>query len=824
MRIFHRSLIFALLSAAIVAAAARAQTDLQVLKSGPSEAAAGADVTYDITLMNLGPDPSADPTLTDPIPAGMTFVSFTQNSGPAFSCTTPVLGDSIGTISCTIAILSAGQSANFSAVFNIPPSTAPGTYFTNIATGADPADENSENDSGIAVTSTPPPPSADMGILKSGPSSAGSDTDVVFQISVTNGGPNPGSNVTFSDTLPGTMTFVTLTQTSGPAMSCSTPAGGSGGTINCTAVTFAAGATATFTLTGHIPPGTPSGTVYSNTTTVSSSWADPNPENNTGIAQVTVSDVDLSVTKTGSAAATAGSDITYTLTVTNAGPDTATNVVMTDALPAGTTFVSSTQDTGPAGLCSSPPPGSNGTVLCSIALLPSSTSAQFTLIINIGNATSITNTVTVAGENYDPNPANNSASVSTTVAQIADIAVTKTGPATAAAGMDVTYTITVTNAGPSNAANVSLSDPLPAGTTFVSRTQTSGPTFTCNTPGATLTCTIALLPSGASAGFTLVVHVTPSTANGTVLTNTATVSSTTTDPAPGNNVSSTNATVSAAADLAVTKTGPLTVTAGSNVTYTVSVTNNGPADAANVVLTDALPANTTFVSATQTSGPAFSCTTLAGNTTCTAASLLTGASVTFSFVFTVSLTATGTISNTATVTSATTDPAPANNSATATTPIGAILTDVAITKIASATAFTGGTNVTYTITVTNNGPGIALGTTVTDVVPAGATFVSATPSQGSCSGTTTVTCALGTLAASATATIPLVVTLPAAGPVSNTATVTMSASNVDTNPANNSSTSTVGVFGSDVPALSPLALALLGFTLAAVAFFTQRLR
>src|ERR1700680_4236927 len=62
------------------------------------------------------------------------------------------------------------------------------------------------------------------------------------------------------------------------------------------------------------------------------------------------------------------------------------------------------------------------------------------------------------------------------------------------------------------------------------------------------------------------------------------------------------------ADLAVTKTGPATVTASTNITYTVTVANNGPNDAQNVTLSDALPAGTTFVSEGQASGPAFSCT------------------------------------------------------------------------------------------------------------------------------------------------------------------------------------------------------------------------
>jgi uncharacterized repeat protein (TIGR01451 family) len=130
---------------------------------------------------------------------------------------------------------------------------------------------------------------------------------------------------------------------------------------------------------------------------------------------------------------------------------------------------------------------------------------------------------------------------------------------------------------------------------------------------------------------------------------------------------------------------------------------------------------------------------------------------------------------------------------------------------------------TYTIAVTNAGPGSATATTVTDVLPAGTTFVSATPSQGSCSGTTTVTCNLGTLANAASATIALTITLPStAGPVANTASVTTTS--LDPNPANNSSTSTITVIpAANIPAMSPLLLLLLAFALCLAGFVALRL-
>ncbi|HSY47903.1 MAG TPA: DUF11 domain-containing protein [Thermoanaerobaculia bacterium] len=129
---------------------------------------------------------------------------------------------------------------------------------------------------------------------------------------------------------------------------------------------------------------------------------------------------------------------------------------------------------------------------------------------------------------------------------VADVAVTKSGPAIVPAGSNISYSVTVTNNGGSDAQSVTLTDPLPAGTTFVSESQGSGPAFICTNPsvGATgsVSCTIATLASGASAAFTLVFNVNANAA-GTTLNNTATVSSPTNDPVPGNNSATSTANV-----------------------------------------------------------------------------------------------------------------------------------------------------------------------------------------------------------------------------------------------------------------------------------------
>jgi uncharacterized repeat protein (TIGR01451 family) len=147
--------------------------------------------------------------------------------------------------------------------------------------------------------------------------------------------------------------------------------------------------------------------------------------------------------------------------------------------------------------------------------------------------------------------------------------------------------------------------------------------------------------------------------------------------------------------------------------------------------------------------------------------------------------------------------------------------DVSITKTAGPPPYGTSAPLTYTIVVANAGPSSATGVVVTDILPAGVSFISATPTQGNCSGTTTVTCNLGTIANAATATISLQVTLPSTpGPVSNTATV--ATSSTDPNPANNSSTSTITVIpAAQIPAASPMLLLLLAMTLGVLGLFAK---
>ncbi len=228
---------------------------------------------------------------------------------------------------------------------------------------------------------------------------------------------------------------------------------------------------------------------------------------------------------------------------------------------------------------------------------------------------------------------------------------------------NLTYTVTVTNNGPGAAQNVTLSDSLPSGETFISQSQSAGPAFTLNNTGNAITDTIASLPSGASASFTILAHVAADLANNMTLTNTATASTTTMQTSTVNNSATVTTRVNAQADLTVTASGPVGDLFGNTLTYTYTLANNGPSSAANIVLTAALPAGVNVVSARQLSGnDPFTGSTV----TFTAPVVAAGDSAVFQVIVSVAGGAgrASSLRSTATVTSGSFDPNMGNNAAT----------------------------------------------------------------------------------------------------------------------------------------------------------------
>ena len=743
-----------------------ASADLAITKTGPATVVAGGAVSYSLVVVNNGPSDAAAVSVTDTLPAGVTFVSA---SGTGWTCTNT--GNT--SVTCTLPTLAAAATAPTITVTTTAPAQA--ASLTNTASVASTtADPTPGNNTSTAITTVTA--SADLAILKTGPATATAGSNIDYTLTVTNNGPSDAAAVSMTDTLPAGVTFVSAT---GTGWTCTNTGNIS---VTCTLPTLAGGTAApdiTVTITAPAQAAT-----LTNTASVSSTTSDSDPANNTSTSTTAVTAAaDLAIVKTGPATVTAGASVTYSLTVTNNGPSDAAAVSVTDTLPAGVTFVSAT---GTGWVCGN---AGNVSVTCTLPALATATTAPaITVVVTAPDqGGTLSNAASVSATTADPDPGNNTATANTTVTALADLSLIKTGPATIAAGGSISYTLAVTDNGPSDVAVVTVTDTLPAGVTYVSATGTG---WTCTNAGnISVTCTRPTLATGTTAPGITVVVTAP--AQATALSNTATVSSTTTDPTPGNNTSTVATTVTASADLSIVKTGPVNVLVGADATYVLTVTNNGPSDAAAVSVTDTLPAGVTFVSA---GGTGWTCTNTGNvSVTCTVPSLSTGVTAP---AITIVVTAPGvisTLSNTASVTSTTSDPDPTNNTSTISTSVGPAA-DLAITKSGPASVVAGGA-ITYTLSVSNSGPSDAVGVSVVDTLPAGVTFVSAAGTGWTCThvGNVSVTCTLGTLATGTTASgITVVVTAPGhSALLSNGATV--SSTTLDINPANNSSTANTAV-------------------------------
>jgi uncharacterized repeat protein (TIGR01451 family) len=338
---------------------------------------------------------------------------------------------------------------------------------------------------------------------------------------------------------------------------------------------------------------------------------------------------------------------------------------------------------------------------------------------------------------------------------------------------------------------VTLTDTLPSGVTFDSATPTQG---TCSEASGTVECALGTIADAGSAG--VEIKVTPQGAGD--ITNQATVTSELADRDSEDTSASAVTTVRAAADLSLTGSdSPDPVLAGEQLTYTLTAQNAGPQEATGVTLTDTLPAGVTFESATPTQG---TCSETSGTVTCSLGALADEA--TTGVEIKVRRATPGTITNQAEVSSSAHDSDTGNNSVSIETTVDPAA-DLSLTKADAQDPVLAGELVTYTLTAHNSGPQDATGVTVTDTLPGSMTFDSATPSQGSCSESAgTVTCALGTLADEANATITIRALTSSTGTVTNEAAVSSELG--DPNSGNNSASAETTVSATPVAYDRPL--------------------
>ena len=444
-----------------------------------------------------------------------------------------------------------------------------------------------------------------------------------------------------------------------------------------------------------------------------------------------------------------GETAVYTITVTNDGPYHATDVQIADNLPEGVLFQSSSASQGSY---------DNGVGVWVVGAISNGSNATLEITVVIaagagGLTQPITNTASVAAlEQVDLNNTNDTDSADIFITPVTDLSLEKTvDKATPDEGETITYAITLTNNGPDGGTNIAITDQLPAGITYVSDIPSQG-----SYDSGTGIWTVGDLAYGAGVTLSITATVDAGTAGATI-TNTATVTAVDQNDWDSTNNSDNAGILVGGADLEVTKTvDKATPNEGETITYTVTVINNGGKDATNIAVSDPLPPGITYVSDTPSQGSYDS-----GTGVWTMGDLANGAGATLTITATVDAGTSGsTITNSAAITAMDQlDPDFSNNSDSVNIRPG--LADLAVTKTVNNPTPSEQTAITYTVTVSNNGPTIASNVTLNDPLPAGVTYVSDTRSQGTYNSTTGLW-TVGNLANGAGATLTITATVNAA--------------------------------------------------------------
>ncbi len=470
--------------------------DLALLKTASAPfVRANGEVTYTLTVENKGPDAASKVLVGDELPAGEKLL--TSSTG----CT-----QTGQDVSCAVggAELASGQTRAVELTVRMEVSLAEHSVLNTANVTSETFDPNLANNTAHAEVQVET--AADLQLTKAAaPTSVEIGGEVTYTLIATDAGPDTVKGATVTDQLPAGETYV------------SNDAGCTevGQLVSCSLGELLDGATRTIHIVVRIGPALAEHTVE-NTAEASSETPDPDEANNKAEAEITVAPAaDLELTKKvaiegeGATLALPGK-ATYTLVVANAGPDTASEVLVSDTLPAGESYLASDAGCSVAGQ----------SVSCALGELADGEARTIHLTVSVGvslGERTVTNTATVTSATYDPNMANNTASASMQTGPAADVAIEKTGPASVVSGASIAWTLKLTDRGPSTAHQVVVEDPLPSGVTLTHAAATQG---ACQSTGSVLRCELGTLADGAGAEVTVTGTV---TATSGTLRNTATV-------------------------------------------------------------------------------------------------------------------------------------------------------------------------------------------------------------------------------------------------------------------------------------------------------------
>ena len=782
-------------------------TDLRIdktINAGSSNLVAGGTAVFDINIQNLGLTDATDVLVSDFVPDGLTITTVQDSGGNNVAASTSTVGGQT-VRSFTVGDLAAGASTTY---------TINATIDGNIT--ADPTNEirvegfqvEVDNDPTAADRAAGDPlqgalenniaiepvdiPLAELTITKTdSQTTTTAGSQITYTIEVTNISTDIASNVIALDTPPTGVTFVSGTFSDGAGVVEELTTGADAGKIQITFGDLAANEDETVELVFNIDADlADADSPISNSITVGADNApdvtDTDDTTVTREVDVTVEkvvlqtrtpddrtdgdDTDDIIDATAPFNVFAGGFVTYQITVSNtnvAGTSEARGVEVTDSLPAGLTFVAASFDPLASGVAA---PAVNGQDLTfTIPNLDPGQSRVFTFEVAVDSDEfdPINNTAAVTTTDPETDTTNNTGSVSIDPDPRIDLILDKSvAPLTAVPGQDqVVYTFTINHDTDSlsDAINVDVTDTLPAGLSNIVIAGTGITTQDFNTTTRQVLVEYASIPVGETRTFTVTADV-DSTVTGTIV-NTATVT------VPGvteldttNNDDSVTVTADPEFDLTVAKSvngagtfGPL-----DTVTFTIVVSHdldddgteadNGlsPSQATGVVLTDVLPTGLTFASATVGGASVTPTSTTGGTIVFPEFDLAAATTRTYTITASVDDDASGVLTNNTSLVTDAGETDTTNNADSADVTI-VPQANVRVSKSVSAANAQTGSELTYTITVTNDGPSPAEVVTAVDTLPAGVTFVSGTGPNGALTASgQTVTVNGGTLAASGT--------------------------------------------------------------------------
>ncbi|MEV8267546.1 isopeptide-forming domain-containing fimbrial protein [Microbacterium sp. NPDC076911] len=752
----------------------------------------GTTVTYLIEVANTGTADARNVVVRDSVESYFTYDSYESVDGSwARTSTTAAPGDDQEfTLDGTLA---AGDSAALRVTLLLDAAFESGDPVDNTVTASA---DNATNEP-VDTDTTGSERSADLTIDKTHAEEATAGSTVAYSLVATNLGPSFSSGpIEIVDTLPVGFSYAVSTATlaiaGGSPVAVEPEIDGQKLTWTVGDATFslAKDATIAVSFTAMLDAQLLAGS-YTNEADVAGP-DDENPLNNhdedpTSVATLT----NLSIEKdVADGPYLAGASTEYTITVNNEGPSVARDVVVTDTAPSGMTI---TAISGDGWDCVVETFSCESDVL---ALGTSTITVQTEIDSSIADGADLTNTASVATATPETTTSDNESDETITVTAQADLGITKTAVDEAGteiaqvdAGAEVRFLLEVHNYGPSDAVGpLTVTDVLPDGLSFVALEPASSE-WTCVTDvddSQVVVCETAsgLVADTDASALVLIVAIDPAAPEGSV-TNTATVQSPTTEPSPDPHANTDDATLAIvrAVDVSIVKSHAAEdVRIGDELTFDLAVRNEGPSTATEVTVIDTIPAGLTFVDAAlSAAGWTVTVQPADGEEDAIVTAVLTGslapdtAAPRLALTVEVAAEAYETVTNIATVSSVEPDTNPGDN-VSEDTVIVPPQSSLVVTK-ELVTSLQVGSQASYVITVTNLGPTEDPGEiSVTDALPAGLSYVSATGDGVSCEASgETVTCLLvGALGVGESAKITLTVDVGTAAypEVTNIATVT----------------------------------------------------